>query len=222
MTEVRGTEKKLRTALYGRVSTQNGQDVGLQLDELRQVAQQRGWEIVEEFIDEGISGSKVSREGLDAMLDTARRGKLDLIAVWRLDRLGRSLQHLIALLDELAGLGVQFVSLRDAGIDSTSPSGRFMLQVIGAVAEFERAIIRERVIAGVRRAQAKGKHCGRPRVEFDLRPALAMLEVGYGLKVVSKSLNVSRATLRRRLEEAGEWPRGEDIKQPAPTPPLMH
>jgi len=197
-----------RAAIYARVSTTgHGQDVGLQLDELRAVAQQRGWQVVAEFVDEGISGTAQSRPALDQMMDAARRGKLDLIAVWKLDRLGRSLQHLLGLLDELATLGVGFVSLRDAGIDTTSPTGRLMLQLLGAFAEYERGLIRERVVAGVRRAQAGGKHCGRPVVEMDLRPALAMLREGRGLKQIAAILKISRSSLRRRLEEAGQWPR---------------
>lgn len=198
----------LRAAMYARVSTTgHGQDVGLQVDELRQVVEQRGWTVRREYIDEGISGAQESRPALDAMLEEARLGMLDLVVVWKLDRLGRSLQHLLSVLDELTRLGVQFVSIRDAGIDTTSPSGRLMLSMIGAFAEFERALIRERVVAGVRRAQARGTHCGRPFVDIDLRPAVSMIKEGYGLKAISKSIGVSRATLRRRLEEAGEWPR---------------
>ena len=140
------------------------------------------------------------------MLDAARRGKIDLVVVWKLDRLGRSLQHLLTTIDELQQLGVGFVSVRDAGIDTTTPQGRLLLQLLGAFAEFERAMIRERVIAGVKRAQSKGTHCGRPEVTLDLRPATSMLDAGYGLKAISKSLGVSRATLRRRLEQAGKWP----------------
>lgn len=202
------SETRPRTALYARVSTTgHGQDVGLQLDELRQVAAQRGWEVVDEYVDEGISGSRESRPALDRMMDEARRGKLDVVCVWKLDRLGRSLQHLLALLDDLTNLRVGFVSLRDAGMDTTSPSGRLMFQLLGAFAEFERSLTVERVRAGVARAQAAGKHCGRPKVEVDLRPALSMLDGGYGLKAVANSLGVSRATLRRRLREADEWPR---------------
>ena len=99
------------------------------------------------------------------------------------------------------------MSVRDAGIDTTTPTGRLLLHLLGAFAAYEAAIIRERVVAGVRRAQANGKHCGRPKVEMDLRPAVSMLDAGYGLKAISKSLSVSRATLRRRLEDAGKWPR---------------
>ncbi|GMV42234.1 MAG: putative resolvase/invertase/recombinase [Myxococcales bacterium] len=202
------TPSNPRVALYARVSTSgHGQDVGLQLDELRQVARQRGWKVVEEFIDEGISGAATSRPALDRMLEQARWGRLDLVVVWKLDRLGRSLQHLLSILDELQHLGVGFVSVRDSGIDTTSATGRLLLHLLAAFAEYEKALIQERVVAGVRRAQSQGTHCGRPVVDLDLRPAVSMLNSGYGLKAISKCLGVSRATLRRRLEEAGEWPR---------------
>ena len=206
----------VRAALYARVSTTgHGQDVGLQLDELRQVAAQRGWEAVA-YIDEGVSGAKDSRPALDRMLVDAREGRLDVVAIWKLDRLARSVRHLLELADSLNAWGVGLVSIRDAHIDTTTPSGRFTLQILGAVAELERGLVRERVIAGVRRAQAAGKHCGRPKVELDLRPALAMLGQGHGLKTTAKALGVSRATLRRRLVEAGEWPRPTEGVQKSP------
>ena len=207
--------KTTRVGLYARVSTHNGQDVDLQLEELRQVAHQRGWEVVGEFVDDGVSGAKEDRPGLDALMGAASMGKLDLVAVWKLDRLGRSLQHLLRLLNALQDYRVEFVSLRDSGIDTTSASGRLMLHLIGAFCEYERNLIRERVVAGVRRAQAKGVNCGRPLVELDLRPALAMFEQGHGLKATASALNVSRSTLRRRLEEAGEWPRHSVSKSQA-------
>ena len=201
------SQKPPRVGLYARVSTHNGQDVELQLEELRQVAHQRGWEVVEEYVDEGISGAQENRPALDRMMEAARMGKLDIIVVWKLDRLGRSLQHLLTLLDELTGFGIEFVSLRDTGIDTTSPTGRLLFQLLGAFAEFERSLIQERVIAGVRRAQAQGTHCGRPKVDLDLRPAIALLDQGRGLKQVAAILRTNRSTLRRRLQEAGEWPR---------------
>jgi DNA invertase Pin-like site-specific DNA recombinase len=202
------TGKAQRAALYARVSTTgHGQDVGLQLDELRQVAAQRGWTVVEEFVDEGISGAKASRPALDRMMEAARLGKIDVVAVWKLDRLGRSLANLLSTLDELGHHGVGFVSLRDAGIDTTSPTGRLLLQLMGAFAEFERGLIRERVKAGVDRARAKGVKFGRSKVEVDLRPALVMLDGGLGLKATAGALKLSTTTLRRRLEEAGAWPR---------------
>lgn len=205
-----------RAALYGRVSTSgHGQDVGLQIDELRQVAVQRGWQVVGEYVDEGMSGTQESRPALDSMLDVARSGRLDVVAVWKLDRLGRSLQHLLGVLAELARLGVQFVSVRDSGIDTTSPSGRLMLHLLGAFAEFERGLIHERVMAGVRRAQSNGTHCGRPKVELDLRPAIALLDQNRGLKQVASILGVNKNTLRARLIEAHEWPRHAGVNKPA-------
>lgn len=204
---------QIRTAIYARVSTHNGQDVGLQVDELLQIAGQRGWEVVNTFIDEGISGSKTQRPALDRMLEQAREGRFDVVAIWKLDRLARSVAHLLELADSLNAWGVGLVSVRDAHVDTTTPAGRFTLQILGAVAELERSLIQERVIAGVRRAQAAGKHCGRPKVELDLRPALAMLDQGHGLKTTAKALGVSRATLRRRLEEAGAWPREKGVQK---------
>ncbi len=187
----------VRAALYARVSTTgHGQDVGLQLDELRQVAAQRGWEAVA-YVDEGVSGAKDSRPALDRMLVDAREGRLDVVAIWKLDRLARSVRHLLELGDSLNAWGVGLVSIRDAHIDTTTPSGRFTLQILGAVAELEKGLIRERVIAGVRRAQAAGKHCGRPKVELDLRPALAMLGRGHGLKPGFDSCGGISTPLRR-------------------------
>jgi DNA invertase Pin-like site-specific DNA recombinase len=203
------TDRPLRAALYARVSTSNhGQDVGLQLDELRQVAAQRGWLIVDDFVDEGISGSEDHRPALDRMMAAAQAGRMDVVMVWKLDRLGRSLRNLLVLIESLSTAGVDLTSVRDPGIDTTSPTGRLLLQLLGCFAEYERELLRERVIAGVRRAQAAGKHCGRPRIEMDPRPALALLKEGRSLKETSRILGVSRNTLRRRLREAGVWPRG--------------
>ena len=209
--------RPLRAALYARVSTTgHGQDVGLQLDELRQVAAQRGWTVVDDYVDAGVSGAKTSRPALDRLLEDARGGRIDVVAIWKLDRLARSVRHLLELADSLNAWGVGLVSVRDAHVDTTTPAGRFTLQILGAVAELERSLIRERVVAGVRRAQAAGKHCGRPKVELDLRPAVAMLDQGHGLKTTAKALGVSRATLRRRLEDAGDWPRPNGVQKSPP------
>ncbi len=197
-----------RAALYARVST-GQQDVALQVEELRAAARQRGWRVVDQYVDEGVSGAKAQRPGLDALLADAQAGGFEVILVWKLDRLGRSLQHLLQILNDLGTYGVGFASLRDPGIDTTTAAGRLMLQLLGAFAEFERELIRERVVAGVRRAQAAGTHCGRPRVEIDIRPAIAMMDRGHGLKATAKALRVAPATLRRRLLESGEWPREE-------------
>lgn len=197
--------KPIRAALYARVSTSgHGQDVGLQLDELRQVAAQRGWTFTE-FVDEGVSGSKDRRPALDRMMADARAGKLDVVAVWRFDRFARDTRHLLTAMEEFRALGVAFVSLREQ-IDTSTPMGKAMFTIISAIGELERDLIRERVVAGVQRAKANGKHCGRPKVAMDLRPAIALLREGRGLKDVAAILKVSRATLRRRLKEDGVWP----------------
>lgn len=200
------TPKPRRAALYARVSTTNhGQDAGLQLDELRQVATQRGW-VVNEYVDAGVSGTTTSRPALDRMLADAQAGKLDIVAVWKLDRLGRSLQHVLATLEQLNTLGVGFVSLRDAGLDSTTPAGRLFTAMIGAFASFERDLIQERVIAGVRRAQAAGKHCGRPKKETSdkaLVVARSLLDQGWGWRAIAEATGIQKDTLRRRLADAG-------------------
>lgn len=204
--------KPIRAALYARVSTSgHGQDVGLQLDELRQVAAQRGWTGTE-FVDEGVSGSKDRRPALDRMMADARAGKLDVVAVWRFDRFARDTRHLLTAMEEFRALGVAFVSLREQ-IDTSTPMGKAMFTIISAIGELERDLIRERVVAGVQRAKANGKHCGRPKVAMDLRPAIALLREGRGLKDVAAILKVSRATLRRRLQEEGAWPvvRDDDV-----------
>ncbi len=194
-----------RAALYARVSTDE-QDPAMQLADLRRLAEHRGWKIVEEYIDKGVSGSKASRPGLDLLMADARAGKLDVVAVWRFDRFARSTRHLLLALEEFRALDVDFVSQRES-IDTSTPMGRMVFTMVAAVAELERELIRERVIAGIRRAQAQGKHCGRKKVEIDLRPAVAMLDKGHGIKTTARSLGVSVSTLRRRLREAGEWPR---------------
>lgn len=196
-----------RVAIYARVSTlHRGQDVGLQLDELRAVAAQRGWVVADQYVDEGVSGVKTSRPGLDRMLADAQAGKLDVVAVWKLDRLGRSLQHVLSTIDQLTSQGVGFVSLRDAGLDSTTPAGRLFTAMIAAFAAFERDIIQERVVAGVRRAQAAGKHCGRPRkatADKALVAAKSLLDQGWGWRAVAEATGIQKDTLRRRLVEAG-------------------
>jgi len=201
------TGKPILVGAYGRTSTTGKkQDPGLQLEELRQVADQRGWTIVDEYVDAGFSGTMDRRPALDRMLADAKAGRLGVIAVFKLDRLARSLPHLLTLSENLACWGVGLVSIRDPGIDTTTASGRLLFQLLGAFGEFEAAIIKERVIAGVRRAQAQGKHCGRPRKDLELRPALAMLREHRSLRDVAAILGVSRTTLRRRLQEADEWP----------------
>lgn len=158
MMTTRATDRPLRAALYARVSTAD-QTTENRVLELRRYVEARGWTAAE-YLDEGVSGTKERRPALDRLLSDARRRRFDVLVVWRLDRLGRNLKHLITTLDDLAALGVAFVSLNE-GIDATTPAGRLQMSVLGAIAEFERGRIVERVRAGMARAKASGKRLGR-------------------------------------------------------------
>lgn len=182
----------MRAAVYARVST-FGQEPENQLQELRRYVEARGWTATE-FVDRGVSGSKDRRPALDALLKDAKRRRFDVLVCWRLDRLGRNLRHLILLLDELHALGIGFVTLGE-GIDTTSPTGRLVLHVLGAISEFERERIRERVIAGLQRAKAQGRRLGRPRaaVPVDRVQDVRNLPIDEAAGV----LGVSRSTMKR-------------------------
>jgi len=198
------SEKPVRVALYARVSTTgHGQDVNLQLDELRAIAKQRGWTVAGEFIDEGVSGSTSERPALSRLLAAVHGGKVDAVMVWKFDRFARSVQHLLSALEDFRQHGVAFISVRES-IDTTTAAGRMVFTFLGAVAEFERALIIERVQAGVDHARAAGTHCGRPRREIDLRAAEALLAQGHGVRVAAAILGVPRGTLARRLAEASQ------------------
>jgi DNA invertase Pin-like site-specific DNA recombinase len=162
--------QQMRAAIYARVSTVD-QEPENQLHELRGYVRARGWTATE-YVDRGVSGAKDRRPELDRLVADAKRRRFDVLVCWRLDRLGRNLRHLILLLDELQALGVAFVSLAE-GIDATTPAGRLQLHVLGAIAEFERERIRERVLAGVHRARAQGKKLGRPCSSTSARAAAA-------------------------------------------------
>src|SRR2546430_3956917 len=149
----------MKAAIYARVSTLD-QEPENQLQELRRYVEARGWTATE-YVDRGVSGSKDRRPALDQLLRDAKRRRFDVVVCWRLDRLGRNLKHLITLLEDLQALGVAFVSLAE-GIDATTPAGKLQMHILGAIAEFERERIRERVLAGLHRAKAQGKRLGRP------------------------------------------------------------
>jgi DNA invertase Pin-like site-specific DNA recombinase len=196
----------VRVALYARVSTCNGQDPEMQLRELREYASRRGWTVTSEYVDHGVSGSKESRPQLNQLMTDAHRRKFDAVLVWKIDRWGRSLTHLVNSLADLAAYGVAFVSLRD-NLDLSTPSGRLMLQIIGAMAEFERSLIRERVKAGLRNARAKGKKFGRPRAEVDADRVAALRRDGLSWSQVCRTLNVSKGSAQRSVARFGEKPR---------------
>ncbi len=188
----------MRVAIYARCSTAE-QTVTPQLDGVREYAALRGFEVVEEYVDEAVSGAKARRPALDRLLDDAHRRRFDAVLVWKLDRLGRSLSHLIRLVDTFGSLGVDLVSLNDPGLDTTAPSGRLIFHVMGAVAEFERDLIRDRTRAGLAAAKRRGKRLGRPRVHVPLAQAYTLLDRGLSLAATARELGVSRATLQRVL-----------------------
>jgi DNA invertase Pin-like site-specific DNA recombinase len=150
----------MKAILYARVSTTDKQDPEMQLAELREYTSRRGWELCGAFVDR-TSGSRESRPALDEVMSLCQQRKTDVVIVWKLDRLGRSLKHLVNILAEWETLGVAFISLRD-NLDLTRPSGKLMFHVIGAMAEFERALIQERVKAGLALAKKAGRCGGRP------------------------------------------------------------
>ena len=194
-----------RVALYSRVSTLHGQDPELQLRELRDYAVSRGWTIVQEYCDRGVSGSKDSRPALNQLMADACRRKFDAVLVWKLDRFGRSLRHLVNALAELEALGVGFISLRDH-LDLGTPSGRLMFQIIGAMAEFERALIQERVRAGLRHARSKGKRLGRPHVFVSESRIESLRASGASWRAIAKELGVGMGTVVRASQRRSTIP----------------
>jgi len=189
--------KVQRIALYARGSTSNGsQDPQMQLRELREYAQRRESQIVEEYVDNGVSGSKDSRPALNKLMADAHGRKFDAVLVWKIDRWGRSLKHLVTSLAELDAYGIAFISLRD-NLDLSTPSGRLMMQLLGAMAEFERALIQERVRAGLRNAKLKGVRLGRPRVFVSDSSVDALRHSGTSWRAIAKELGVALATVHR-------------------------
>src|SRR5690348_12519714 len=195
-----------RVGIYLRVST-DGQTTENQRRELEAVAARSGWEVVGFYDDAGISGSngREKRPGLDRMLKDATARRINMIAAWSVDRLGRSLQHLVELLNELQALHCNLY-LHQQAIDTTTPAGKAMFQMCGVFAEFERAMIVERVNAGLKRAKAAGKVLGRPRIdartEADIRTALVKGDKGI-LKIAAE-FGVGSGTVQRiKAETAG-------------------
>lgn len=212
----------MRIALYARVSTLNGQNPETQLVELREYASRRGWEVIDEYVDAGVSGSKDSRPSLNRLMSHAHQRKFDAICVWKLDRFGRSLKHLVTAIAELEALGVTFVSLKDQW-DLSTPSGRLMFQIVAAMAEFERSLISERIRAGMRRRKLEGHLLGRAPLAVNHEAIVADRLAGMSLTKVAKKYAVSRATvvrftkqaLKRDAAQGGELPSAE-AAQPQP------
>ncbi len=191
-----------KAVLYARTSTIE-QNITNQLLDLRKLAAQRGFEVVREYCDKGISGSKAKRPGLDAMMADARRGEFSVLLIAALDRLCRSTKHCLQISEELNSLGIELISAREA-IDSSTPQGKMFITMISSFAELERNIIVERIRAGMRRAKMEGQRLGRAPLDID-RDALVRDRLsGLSLTQVAKRHRVSRATVVRLVREASQ------------------
>jgi DNA invertase Pin-like site-specific DNA recombinase len=192
----------VKVAIYSRVSTTGkGQDVEVQARELREFAARRGWTVVQEFSDSGVSGAKESRPALDQMLRAAKQRRFDGILIWKLDRIGRSLKHLVCLLAELEAVGCTLCSFSD-NLDLSTPQGRLMFQVIGAMAEFERSLICERVRAGIAHRKSQGKPFGgRAAKVLDIAEVNRLRAEGASVGTIARGLKVSPSTLYARLSQ---------------------
>ncbi len=184
-----------KAVLYARVSTSD-QHVETQLYDLRQLAAQRGFEAVGEYTDRGISGKKARRPGLDSLINDARAKKFSVLMVSAFDRVARSTKHFLQVLDELDGLGIEFVSRRE-NVDTSGPMGRLFLTLIGSIAELEADLIKERIRAGIRRRRLEGLRLGRTPLNIDHSGLVRDRLSGMSLTNVAKKYNVSRASVVR-------------------------
>jgi len=188
--------KAKRVAVYARVST-DGQDESMQLTALREMVTQRGWELKAEYVDHGVSSRDV-RPQLEKLMRDAHKRKFDVVAVWKFDRFARSTRELVFALEQFQALGIDFLSVTQA-IDTSGPMGKLVFSVLAAIAEFERELIRERVVAGMKEAQRRGKHCGRPAKEFDIEKAVALRRAGLSWRKLASATGVPVHLLRTRL-----------------------
>jgi DNA invertase Pin-like site-specific DNA recombinase len=191
-----------QVALYLRVSTDE-QTLANQRRELTAAAERHGWQVVAEFSDAGISGSKGrdQRAGFDRLMQGIARREFDMVAAWSVDRLSRSLSHLVAFLGEIHGKGIDLY-LHTQGLDTSTPTGKAMFQLLGVFAELERSIITERINAGIARAKAAGKHCGRPRVSTPVENRIReLLRAGLGIITTARKVGVGTGTVQRIKQE---------------------
>ncbi|HBP20342.1 MAG TPA: resolvase [Planctomycetes bacterium] len=192
----------MRAAIYARVSTYD-QSPLMQLEALREYAARRGFAVAGEFVDHGISGTKSTRPQLNLLMEAVRKRQVDAVLVFRFDRMARSTSHLLRVLEEFDALGVQFVSYAES-IDTSTPMGRAMYTILGALAELERNLIVERSVEGQKRARARGKHVGRPRVQVSPERVLELSAQGHSQRAISATLGISRKVVRRVLGEAAQ------------------
>jgi DNA invertase Pin-like site-specific DNA recombinase len=191
------TNRITRIALYARISTaNNGQSPEMQLRELREYCERRGYTVATEYVDAGISGAKDRRPELDRLMNDAHKRRFDVVAVWKFDRFARSVTHLLRALDTFRVLGIEFVSLSES-LDTATPAGRMVFTVLGAVAELERSLIAERVRAGLRNARARGKRLGRPRIVADVRRLADLRNRGASWATICRETGLTKGTAQR-------------------------
>jgi DNA invertase Pin-like site-specific DNA recombinase len=187
----------MKVAIYARVSTSNnGQDPTMQTRELRDYAERRGWTVSGEYVDIGISGTKEKRPELDRLMADAHRRRFDCVVVWKFDRFARSVSHLLRALETFKAQGIEFVSFSEQ-MDTSTPAGKVVFTVLGAVAELERSLIVERVKAGLRNARAKGKCLGRPKRILDTKRIAALRAKGIGWKRIAAEMGVWDGSIYR-------------------------
>lgn len=191
---------EIRAGLYIRVSTVD-QHPELQFDEMRDFCRARAWRNTAEFVDHGISGVDSSRPGLRQLLDACHLHAIDAVIVWRLDRLARSLADLVQLTKTFESLGINFVSVKNPGLDTTTPQGKLFFGISAVYAEFERDLIIERTRAGIAAARARGKTLGRPRLKIDLEQIFKLRDFGLSTRQIAKSLGCSQRFVVLRLQE---------------------
>ena len=187
----------MRVAAYARISTNSGkQSADMQTREVEEYCQRRGWQIAVEYVDQGISGAKEHRPELDRLMADAHQRKFDAVVVWKFDRFARSVSHLLRALETFRILGVEFVSLSEQ-VDTSTPTGKMVFTVLGAVGELERSLIVERVRAGLRNARARGKRLGRPRVPVDASKVVRLRAQGESWAAISQGLGIGKGTAQR-------------------------
>jgi DNA invertase Pin-like site-specific DNA recombinase len=195
------SESKCRkVALYARVSTVgNGQSPEMQLRELREYVERRGWTLAGEYVDAGVSGAKDSRPELNRLMEDAHKHRFGAVVVWKFDRFARSVSHLLRALETFKSQGIEFISFSEQ-MDTSTPTGRMIFTVLGAVAELERSLIAERVRAGVRNARAKGKRLGRPSLGVQAAEVRTLHKGGKSFAEIGKKLGVSAASAWRAMQ----------------------
>jgi DNA invertase Pin-like site-specific DNA recombinase len=195
----------MRVAIYARVSTaNNGQDPTMQTHELREYCDRRGWTVAGEYVDVGISGTKEKRPELDRLMTDAHRRRFDAVVVWKFDRFARSVSHLLRALETFKAQGIEFVSFSEQ-LDTSTPAGKLVFTVLGAVAELERSLIVERVKAGLRNARAKGTKLGRPRMNVDAARIARLRSQGRTVREIAEELGYSRSLVHKTLANGGSF-----------------